>query len=304
MKRLGLIAAVLLVIGLAATASAAPPRHFDAHRPPAPQPAATAVGVDSAAVRRFAMVGPHGQRYRIQVAALGRAPAQGYPVLYLLDGNAAMAALTAARKASPLTGSVLLVAVGYDTDAYFDTDARSLDYTPPLPDGTPAFDPRVPGRRGGGADAFLDFLADRVMPRIRADWPVAASAPGIWGHSYGGLLVLHALFDRPGLFGFHAAASPSLWWHAPLMQNAATAFAAHAGPTRARLVLMRGGAERRRGGGPGADRDGASLDTLARTLSDVGGLEVTQRRFDGLRHGAMFSASLGAAVRAFVKASR
>ncbi len=299
-----MIAAALLAIGLVATAWAAPPRRFDAHRPPAPQPAATAVGVDRATVRRFVLVGPHDQRYRIQVAALGPAPVHGYPVLYLLDGNAAMAALTAARKASPLTGSVLLVAVGYDTDAYFDTDARSLDYTPPLPDGKPAFDPRVPGRRGGGADAFLDFLADRVMPRIRVDWPVDASTSGIWGHSYGGLLVLHALFDRPGLFDFHAAASPSLWWHAPLMRHAATTFAARGDHVHAQLVLMRGSAEHRRGGGPGPAHDKADVDTLARTLSGVPGLEVTQHRFNGLGHSVMFSASLGAAVRAFVKASR
>jgi len=300
-KVAALIRTAVLASLLALPAWAAPPRHFDAHRPPAPQPAAAAVGVDAAGVRCFTLTGPHGQRYRIQVARLGPLPEGGYPVLYLLDGNAAMATLTAAREAPPLAGSVLLVAVGYDTDAYFDTDARSLDYTPPLPDGRPAFDPRVPGRRGGGADAFLDFLAGRLMPRIRADWPVAPSAPGIWGHSYGGLLVLHALFERPGLFGFHAAASPSLWWHAPLMQRAAADFAARGGHGQIRLLLMRGGAERRRGGGPGAKRDAVTLEAMARTLSVVPGLEVALRRLDGLRHGAMFSASLGPAIRAFAR---
>lgn len=279
-------------------------KRFDAHRPPAPQPAAEAVGVAPAQVRQFTLPGPNGRHYRVQVAALGARPACGYPVLYLLDGNASMAALTAAHGARPLPGSVLLVAVGYDIDAYFDTDARSLDYTPPLPTGQAVFDPRVPGRRGGGADAFLDFLAGTLMPRIATQWPVAAQPPGIWGHSYGGLLVLHALFSRPGLFGFHAAASPSLWWHAPLMQDAAEAFAARDRHVGARLLLMRGGAEHRRGGRPGASRDDASLDALARTLADSSGLKVTRRRFDGLHHGAMFSASLGPAIRAFIRTHR
>src|SRR5699024_1825148 len=132
----------------------------------------------------------------------------------------------------------------------------------------------------------LDFLAGRLMPRIRADWPVASSAPGIWGHSYGGLLVLHALFERPGLFGFPAAASPSLWWPAPLMQRAAAAVASRGGHGQIRLVLMRGGAERRSGGGPGAKRDAVTLEAMARTLSGVPGLGVALRRLDGLRHGA------------------
>ncbi|KRE88807.1 hypothetical protein ASG87_09575 [Frateuria sp. Soil773] len=297
--RLARGAAVLLLAGLPC---AVPAQRFDAHRPPAAQPPAEAVGVDAGRVRHFVLEGPGGRRYRIQAAALGAPPARGYPVLYLLDGNAAMAALESARNAPPLRGSVLLVAVGYDTDAYFDTDARALDYTPPLPGGGPVADPR--GRPGGGADAFLDFLQHRLMPRIAADRRVDARRQGVWGHSYGGLLALHALYARPGLFAFHAAASPALWWHAPLMDDEAAAYAAMPDRAPARLLLMAGGAER---GGPGAKAAAppavgpSPAQALAERLRRLPGLQVRWRLFEGLNHGPVFSASLGPAIRVFVE---
>lgn len=288
----GACGALLALLPLVASAQ----RHFDPHRPPAAQPRAEAVGVPAGRVQSFVQEGPEGRRYRIQVAALGPPPAHGYPVLYLLDGNAAMAALTAAPDAPPMQGSVLLVAVGYDTDVYFDTDARSRDYTPPLSDGRAAFDPRVPGRRGGGANAFLDFLQQRLMPRIAAGWPVDAKNRGVWGHSYGGLLALHALYTRPGLFRFHAAASPALWWHAPLMADEASRYVAEPDHRVAQLMLLKGGGERR----PAVTSGAMSLQTLATRLQQVPNLQVEQRLFGGLAHGQVFSASLGPAIRVFV----
>lgn len=291
---------LLLMLSLAGLVTPAMAQRFDAHRPPAAQPAAESVGVDAARVQTFVMAGPHDRRYRIQVAALGEPPACGYRVLYLLDGNAAMAALTAAEQSPALGPGVLLVAVGYDTDAYFDTDARSMDYTPPLPGGRPAFDPRVPTRQGGGAEAFLDFLDQQLMPRIAAHWPVDARRRGIWGHSYGGMLALHALFRRPGMFSFYAAASPSLWWHAPLMEREAQAFVAGANNVApASVLLMRGLQERRSGAGP-ASADDADLATMGRQLQTLPALHTQLRTFAKLGHGAMFSASLGPAIRAFV----
>ncbi len=274
---------------------AAMAQRFDAMRPPASQPPAEAVGVDASRLAVMTMDGPAGHRYRIQVATIGQAPPDGYPVLYLLDGNASMAALKAADQAPLLRGGVLLVAVGYDTDACFDTTARALDYTPPRRDGQPALDPRVPGRHGGGADAFLDFLQQRVMPRMAAEWPVDAHRQGIWGHSYGGLLALHALYTRPGLFAFHAAASPALGWQAPLMDEEAGAFIAGAHRANARLLLMAGGAER-----PADASSMIPAQSLAGRLRGVPGLQVDWRLFPGLSHGEAFSASLGPAIRSFL----
>jgi pimeloyl-ACP methyl ester carboxylesterase len=55
-------------------------------------------------------------------------------------------------------------------------------------------------------------LQDRILPQVRRLAPLDSTRLSLWGHSYGGLFVLHTLFTRPGLFSRYIAASPSLWW--------------------------------------------------------------------------------------------
>ena len=87
----------------------------------------------------FVLASPEtGRDYLIQVAVPRRQPpAEGYPVLYVLDGNARFALTLAARdtlfSGSPadLPSPWLIVAIGYPGTDRFDTDARAEDYTPP-----------------------------------------------------------------------------------------------------------------------------------------------------------------------------
>lgn len=152
-----------------------------------------------------------GQRYRIFVGVPATAPPpQGYPVLYVLDGNATfpVAALinrnVDRRAAVSGVGPALVVGVGYAGDDDFHVAARARDYTP-------AADGVAPGE--GGADHFLDFLERELKPLIEASHPVDRQRQAIFGHSYGGLLVLHALFTRGASFSTYLAASPSIWWN-------------------------------------------------------------------------------------------
>src|SRR5690606_11435920 len=106
-----------------------------------------------------------------------------------------------------------------------DTTRRWFDLTSPGKAPVPA----QPGLRGpgerptGGQDAFLALIADDLLPRLRRDHLVDLSALTLFGHSLGGLFVLHTLFTRPGLFARYAAADPSTWWNAgePLREAAA-----------------------------------------------------------------------------------
>jgi uncharacterized protein len=63
----------------------------------------------------------------------------------------------------------------------------------------------------GGADKFLDFIQTELVPEIEKRY---ATHPYriIAGHSLGGLFAIHALINRPALFGACIATSPSLWW--------------------------------------------------------------------------------------------
>jgi predicted alpha/beta superfamily hydrolase len=155
-----------------------------------------------------------GHRYRVFVAVPpGPAPAGGYPVLYVLDGNAAfpLAALLSRQVASrsEVTQQVapLVVGIGYPVEEDFDVPARQRDYTP---GGEAALGGPVDG--GGGADRFLDFIERDLKPLIAAQFAVDTGRQALFGHSFGGLLVLHALFTRPSAFSVYLASSPSIWW--------------------------------------------------------------------------------------------
>ncbi len=155
------------------------------------------------------------RRYRVQVAVpTVPAPAGGFPVAYLLDGNAALMEIPAARLEALSTSPrpPVLAFVGYDNDLRIDADSRAFDYTPRRAGDDGAQLDAIGGRRNGGADAFLDLLEHEVAPRVEAMAPVDPAHRALWGHSYGGVLVLHALFTRPGAFAAYATADPSLWW--------------------------------------------------------------------------------------------
>lgn len=158
-----------------------------------------------------------GRSYRIFLARPTRPCAEGgCPVLYFLDGNATFATAAEALRLQTRTATSLepaaVVAIGTDTDQPFDITARYFDYT------TPA-DPAVLRKRGngapypplGGADAFLDFIADDLMPEIGRRLPADPERAALVGHSLGGYLTLHALLTRPRLFATYVAGSPSIW---------------------------------------------------------------------------------------------
>jgi len=234
--------------------------------------------------------------YRIWVATPRKAaPAAGYPVAWLLDGDAAMARIDEGLLARLDAGDPpVIVAVGYEGDRQFDVLARALDYTPPV-DGAAAVDPA--GRPGGGADAFLALLHDRIAPEVARRVAVDPARSLIWGHSYGGLCVLHAALTRPDAYRAFVAASPSLWWGYGAVLREVGPFLARTPRPDLSLSLLVGEAEvEGRSSRPhlhpmwtsvpaGATRD------LAAQLAEAG-LDVRYGRLAGQGHGGMLAASL------------
>lgn len=158
----------------------------------------------------------------------GPAPAPGYPVFYTLDGNAAfaLAAQLARNRASrpPVLrpDGVLVVGIGHPVAHVIDQPSRARDYTPPTP-GQP------PSATHGGADLLLDFIEHTLQPQLAQALPLDPQRQTLFGHSFGGLMVLHTLFTRPAMFTRYAAASPSIWWNQAQILDSCTRFeAAHA----------------------------------------------------------------------------
>ncbi|WJD63273.1 alpha/beta hydrolase [Pseudomonas kurunegalensis] len=235
-----------------------------------------------------------GQRhYRLWVGKPNRpAPPSGYPVLWMLDGNAAIGALQSQQLDKLAAGQApLLVAVGYQTEQRIERTGRTYDYTPALPGQAEQRDP-LTGEPSGGVDAFLDLLTERMRPMVAGLAPIDAQQQTLWGHSYGGLAVLHALFTRPGAFSDYAAASPSLWWHDGAILREAQGLGQRLGSGRARLLLMRGSEEPANPRMPVQGDVEQPARALVAQLAKVPGLQVRFERFEGMGHGPMLPASL------------
>ena len=138
-----------------------------------------------------------------------RPPPSGYPVLYLLDGNAAMDKLSEPLLKQLSAGTPpVIVAIGYQTALPFDVIARAYDYTPPV---TKMHSPDLHGRENGGARLFRDLLEQTLVPTVEKGLKIDSAKRGIWGHSYGGVFVLDTyLSSSSSLFNLYYSASPSL----------------------------------------------------------------------------------------------
>ncbi|MGN5723750.1 alpha/beta hydrolase [Acinetobacter calcoaceticus] len=156
-----------------------------------------------------------GHDYLIQIYKPPVAPPQhGYPVLYILDGNAAfpsaanIAQSIGAGSAKLGLDPLMIVAVGYPQQKTFDVQKRAYDYTP-----KPSAEFQAQGKyKYGGADKFINFLNDELKPEIAKQFPVNSQQQSLYGHSFGGLLVLYHFFQKPDAFQRYFAASPSLWF--------------------------------------------------------------------------------------------
>jgi predicted alpha/beta superfamily hydrolase len=176
-------------------------------------PLALIAGAAPAAAAPVAMPGTlaltlksaRGADYRIWISEpVGPVPyTGGYRVLYLLDGNAFFGLFHDAKRLQSEFADTIIVAVGYPTDRSHDFARRAYDFTPPAPGATPA---------QGGQDELLDFLEKTLKPAIAARYKVDATQESLFGHSFGGMFALYAMYTRPALFDHYVAASPSLWW--------------------------------------------------------------------------------------------
>ncbi|MEH6564379.1 MAG: alpha/beta hydrolase-fold protein [Halopseudomonas sp.] len=130
----------------------------------------------------------------------------GYPVLYVLDANAYFASFHEAKRAQKQFRHAIIVGIAYPGEEPLNFLRRAYDLSPPVPE--ERNDPPQ-----GGQDELLDFLQQRVMPAVAERFPVDPDQQSLFGHSFGGMFAIHALFTRSALFDHVVAASPSLWWH-------------------------------------------------------------------------------------------
>ncbi|QHG64245.1 alpha/beta hydrolase [Pseudomonas putida] len=214
---------------------------------------------------QWTMKSAEGREYRLMVSLPeGDVPwTGGYPVIYLLDGNAYFPAFHAAKRAQDRLRSSILVAIGYPSDTPLDFERRAFDLSPPQP-----AERNTPPQ--GGQDLFLDFIEKRLMPKVNARFKVDQDQRSLVGHSFGGMFGVYALFTRPQLFQHVIAISPSLWWRDRYLMEPERAFIkkAHDGKldlTHSSLTLLIGAREM-----PQEIQDARALQLRLEALSQYG----------------------------------
>jgi predicted alpha/beta superfamily hydrolase len=140
---------------------------------------------------------------------------QGYPVLYLLDGDAHFQSASGVVQfmSSGINGNcqipeMIVVAIP-NAD-------RTRDLTPTHSSLGISGNEEAFLKSSGGGDAFLKFLRDELFPQIDSTFHTIPSRILV-GHSLGGLLAIHALLEEPKMFHGYIAIDPSLWWDNELL---------------------------------------------------------------------------------------
>jgi predicted alpha/beta superfamily hydrolase len=92
----------------------------------------------------------------------------------------------------------------------------------------------------GGADRFLRFIEEDVLPFVETLALVDPERRTLFGHSFGGLFTLHVLFSSSRAFSRFVAASPTIYWEDGLLLDSEKYFAASAGDRDLEVHLSAG----------------------------------------------------------------
>ena len=159
-----------------------------------------------------------GRTYRIYVSRpLAPPPKEGYPVLYVMDGDIAFATASSQVILGSLTGqgASLVVGVAYP-NFIATTTLRGRDLTPSQPNAAARANMGMGKAKTedyGGADDFHRFMMEELRPLIAQMNKVDSANQSLMGYSLGGLFTLHVMFHHPEAYRSYVAGSPSIWWN-------------------------------------------------------------------------------------------
>lgn len=189
------------------------------------------------------------QLYKIFVSVPDSpAPEDGFPLIYVLDGNSIFASFTESMNLQTRRGEItgkkphIIVGIGYETTEPFN-DSRYFDYTFSSEIDFLSYHPidRDFPPRGGGS-LFLSFIEKQLKPQIEQKYEVNTEKQTIVGHSLGGLFVLSALFTSSSSFQYYVASSPSIHWNEDFLNTAKQKFMET--EPKAKLLITSGELER------------------------------------------------------------
>lgn len=133
-----------------------------------------------------------------------REPQRRYPVVYVLDGPPLDDHTAQGARALAAAGQAPgLIVVGIPN---MQRSGRARDFLPPFL----SFARRDGSPFTGGADRFLRFLREELVPRIERDYRTTRPRLLV-GHSLGAIFVCYSLTAAPAYFDARFAHSPAIW---------------------------------------------------------------------------------------------
>ena len=223
-----------------------------------------------------------------------------YPVLFSLDANVKFGLMSnVVNNLGMLTKEIpeiIVVGIAYPIRDIADWAAlRKRDTTPTS---NPEYDKNwasylnnASGRddivvQSGGADKFLIFIRDELIPYIESNYHVSSTDRALQGTSSGGLFTLYALFQQPKLFQRYFAGSPSIQWDETYMFNLESNFASSHRDLPVHLFMCVGGLE--------TDYYINNLKKLTQLLNsrNYPNLNINTHIFEGETHGTTGPASI------------
>ncbi len=178
------------------------------------------------------------QQHRIVVSAPDAPPPKdGFPVIYVLDGDAWLGSAVEIAKMREYEklDPAIIVGIGYPSRSFFDAAGRSYDFTPA---GSKERD--FEGIALGGGDEFLWFINSTVKTWVHGHYRVDPKRQILFGHSLGGLFALYALYKSPSSFATYIAASPDLPFSNHIISKFEPAFRKNPARLNPRLLVTVG----------------------------------------------------------------
>lgn len=256
------------------------------------------------ALQRIVTSQANGRTYRIYISVPKEPPPPGgFPAVYLLDAQSVfrtMEETVRVQGGKPEKSGVspaVIIGIGYVSDAPFAPE-RYYDFTQPAGISEPP--PKRPDGRPwpplGGADSFLAFLEEELKPALARTYPIATDRQALFGHSLGGLFVLHVLFTRPEAYRAYIAGSPSIHWSKQYLAEAERRFAAREDLDFRRLRLLLAAGELERSHKSGIPLHASELAARLGALRSKG-MVVEYTEFAGEGHLSMLPALVSRAAR-------
>jgi len=171
-----------------------------------------------------------GDEFKIFIGHCGVFGDEPPAVLYLTDANGMFAGAVDIIRSMQLSlhlPPILVVGIGYRLGGWAETTAvRTRDLSPTA---DPLIGQILEGADVagmGGADRFIGFIRDELMPWVRSRYDVDADHSTYFGHSLGGLFGTYTLLTQPTTFRKYGIGSPSLWWHDDIIFEYEASYAA------------------------------------------------------------------------------